>query len=107
MAGSGRSAAPVIAVAGMAFEARIARGAGVEAVYAARADRLERALAEAADAHGCAGVVSFGTAGGLAPDLAPGALIVADSVDGPFGVLDTDDAQDRKSTPAKIGRAHV
>ncbi|MGV4657140.1 phosphorylase, partial [Burkholderia pseudomallei] len=45
MAGSGRPAAPVIAVAGMAFEARIARGAGVEAVYAARADRLERALA--------------------------------------------------------------
>ncbi|MFW2474193.1 hypothetical protein ACN4GJ_27630, partial [Burkholderia pseudomallei] len=70
MAGSGRPAAPVIAVAGMAFEARIARGAGVEAVYAARADRLERALAEAARAHGCAGIVSFGTAGGLAPDLA-------------------------------------
>ncbi|KAB0660391.1 hypothetical protein F7R23_07495, partial [Burkholderia diffusa] len=64
---------PVIAVTGMAFEARIARGHGVEAVFAARADRLERALAEAT-ARGCAGIVSFGTAGGLAPDLAPGAL---------------------------------
>ncbi|AOK31171.1 MULTISPECIES: phosphorylase [Burkholderia] len=87
---SGQGAAPVIAVAGMAFEARIARGAGVEAVYAARADRLERALADAAAAHGCAAVVSFGTAGGLAPDLAPGALVIADAVDGPFGRLETD-----------------
>jgi hopanoid-associated phosphorylase len=34
--------------------------------------------------------VSFGTAGGLAPDLEPGALIVADAVEGPFGRLQTD-----------------
>ncbi|WP_081051632.1 phosphorylase [Burkholderia diffusa] len=80
---------PVIAVTGMAFEARIARGHGVEAVFAARADRLERALAEAT-ARGCAGIVSFGTAGGLAPDLAPGALVIADAIDGPFGRVKTD-----------------
>ena len=59
---------PVIAVTGMAFEARIVRGEGVEVVYAARADLLERALS-AAVARGCSGIVSFGTAGGLAPDL--------------------------------------
>ena len=82
---------PVIAVTGMAFEARIARGHGVEAVFAARADRLERALA-AATARGCAGIVSFGTAGGLAPDLAPGALVIADAIDGPFGRVQTDPA---------------
>jgi hopanoid-associated phosphorylase len=58
-------------------------------VYAARADLLERAL-NAAVARGCAGIVSFGTAGGLAPDLAPGTLIVADAVAGPFGRLETD-----------------
>ncbi|AOK13498.1 hypothetical protein WK31_24250 [Burkholderia vietnamiensis] len=75
----------------MAFEARIARGHGVEAVFAARADRLERALAEAT-ARGCAGIVSFGTAGGLAPDLAPGALVIADAIDGPFGRVQTDPA---------------
>ncbi|ACC73257.1 phosphorylase [Paraburkholderia phymatum] len=80
---------PVIAVTGMAFEARIARGKGVEAVYAARADLLERAL-NTAVARGCAGIVSFGTAGGLAPDLAPGTLIVASSVHSPLGVVDTD-----------------
>ncbi|WP_420883496.1 phosphorylase [Burkholderia latens] len=73
----------------MAFEARIARGHGVDAVFAARADRLERALAEAT-ARGCAGIVSFGTAGGLAPDLAPGALVIADAIDGPFGRVGTD-----------------
>jgi hopanoid-associated phosphorylase len=83
---------PVIVVTGMAFEARIARGDGserVEVVYAARADLLERAL-NAALARGAAGIVSFGTAGGLAPDLEPGALIVADAVHGPFGRIDTD-----------------
>lgn len=80
---------PVIAVTGMAFEARIARGEGVEAVFAARADRLERALTEAT-ARGCAGIVSFGTAGGLAPDLEPGALVIADAIDGPFGRVQTD-----------------
>jgi hopanoid-associated phosphorylase len=84
-----RSPLPVIVVAGMAFEARIARGEGVEVVYAARADLLERALS-AAVARGCSGIVSFGTAGGLAPDLEPGALIVADAVEGPFGRLQTD-----------------
>jgi hopanoid-associated phosphorylase len=84
-----RSSLPVIVVAGMAFEARIARGEGVEVVYAARADLLARALS-AAVARGCAGIVSFGTAGGLAPDLAPGSLIVADAIEGPFGRLQTD-----------------
>jgi hopanoid-associated phosphorylase len=82
-------AAPVIAVAGMDFEAKIARTAGVTAVYAAHAERLERAF-EAALAQGCAGIVSFGTAGGLAPDLAPGAVILADAVEGPAGRMLTD-----------------
>ncbi|TDN62717.1 hopanoid-associated phosphorylase [Paraburkholderia sp. BL10I2N1] len=82
-------ALPVIAVTGMAFEARIARGEGVDVVFAARADLLERAL-RAALVRGCSGIVSFGTAGGLAPDLEAGTLIVADAVDGPFGRVTTD-----------------
>jgi hopanoid-associated phosphorylase len=82
---------PVIAVTGMAFEARIARGVDVEAVFAARADLLENALSEAL-ARGASGVVSFGTAGGLAAELAPGTLIVADAIDGPFGRVCTDAA---------------
>ncbi|CAH2788387.1 MAG: Adenosylhopane nucleosidase, HpnG [uncultured Caballeronia sp.] len=73
----------------MAFEARIARGPGVESVFAARSDLLEHALSEAL-ARGCSGVISFGTAGGLSPELQPGTLIIASSVSGPFGMLDTD-----------------
>src|ERR1700760_4350975 len=88
-ADDGRSPMPVIVVTGMAFEARIARGEGVEVVYAARADLLERALS-AAVARGCSGIISFGTAGGLAPGLQPGSLVVADGVEGPFGRLQTD-----------------
>src|SRR5271165_4794141 len=80
---------PVIAVTGMAFEARIARGEGIEVVFAARADLLERAL-NAALARGCSGIISFGTAGGLAPDLEPGAVIVATAVEGPLGRFATD-----------------
>ncbi|MEK6346441.1 MAG: phosphorylase [Burkholderia sp.] len=94
--------APVIAVTGMAFEARIARGDGVETVFAARADRLERALSEAV-ARGCAGIISFGTAGGLAPDLEPGALVIADAIDGPFGEMVTDAAWNRRLANALRG----
>jgi hypothetical protein len=87
--GLGDARLPVIAVTGMAFEARIARGPGVESVFAARSDLLERAISEAL-ARGCSGIISFGTAGGLSPELEPGTVIIASSVSGPFGVLDTD-----------------
>lgn len=85
---------PVVVVTGMAFEARIARGDGhgqesIEVVCAARADKLTQALNDAL-ARGASGVISFGTAGGLAPDLTPGTLIVADAVDGPQGRVATD-----------------
>jgi hopanoid-associated phosphorylase len=84
----------VVAVAGMAFEARVAQGDGhdgVVAVYAARADLLDRALKTALD-RGVSGVISFGTAGGLAPDLEPGTIVIAEAVDGPFGRVETDAA---------------
>jgi hopanoid-associated phosphorylase len=73
----------------MAFEARIAQGPGVDAVFAARSDLLERALSEAL-AQGCSGIISFGTAGGLAPELVPGDVIIASAVSGPLGVIETD-----------------
>ncbi|WP_250453949.1 phosphorylase [Caballeronia sp. ATUFL_M2_KS44] len=86
----------------MAFEAKIVRGHGVEVVFAARADWLERALSDAV-ARGCSGIISFGTAGGLAPDLEPGALIVAQSVCGPFGTLPTDEAWSARIVEAFAG----
>ncbi|WJF91833.1 phosphorylase [Paraburkholderia bonniea] len=85
------AALPLIAVTGMAFEAQIVRGEGVEVVYGVQAGVLRQALAEAV-ARGCSGIISIGTAGGLSPELAPGALLVADAVEGPLGRYPTDPA---------------
>ena len=70
---------PVLAVTGLAWEARIAAGAGVRTLTGggnahALAARLQR---EAADA--CA-IVSFGVAGGLATGLAPGTCVIARTI---------------------------
>ena len=67
----------VIVVTGMAFEAGIAAGPGVVVVTggAANADAISAAVRQ-----GCRGIISFGIAGGLAPDLKPGACIVARSI---------------------------
>jgi adenosylhomocysteine nucleosidase len=67
----------VIVVTGMAFEAGIAAGSGVVVVTggAANADGISAAVQR-----GCRGIISFGIAGGLTPDLKPGACIVARSI---------------------------
>jgi hopanoid-associated phosphorylase len=67
----------VIVVTGMAFEAGIAAGPGVVVVTggAANADAISAAVRQ-----GCRGIISFGVAGGLIPDLKPGACIVARSI---------------------------
>lgn len=78
---SGRSAATagVVVVTGMAFEAAIAAGHGIDVVYRSGAGGFEAALAERLD-RPCAGIISFGVAGGLDAALAPGAVIVASGV---------------------------
>ncbi|CAM2147114.1 Phosphorylase [Pararobbsia alpina] len=68
----------IVVVTGLAFEARIAAGPGVRVIC-----QQNRTLADVlvpAIADGCEGVVSFGTAGGLVPDLRPGAWVIARSV---------------------------
>jgi len=69
----------MIAVVGMAFEARIAARLGVPVVCGGDGKHLERSLARAMAA-GCKGLISFGVAGGLAPGLAPGTCIIGSSV---------------------------
>jgi hopanoid-associated phosphorylase len=69
----------MIAVVGMAFEARIAARLGVPVVCGGDGKHLERSLSRAMAA-GCNGLVSFGVAGGLAPGLTPGTCIIGSSI---------------------------
>ena len=71
--------APVIVAAGMAFEARIAKGAGVRAIYGQKREAYIRKLHNLARA-GARGIISFGVAGGLSPSLKPGDVVIASSV---------------------------
>lgn len=74
----------IVVVCGLTAEAKIAAGPDVT-VIAGGGDRygLEAALDRAAStAHA---FVSFGVAGGLAPHLSPGDVLVADTVVGPGG----------------------
>jgi adenosylhomocysteine nucleosidase len=66
---------PVVAVTGLAFEARIAGSAAVIECGLRNSAPL-RALV----ARGCRGIISFGVAGGLAPGLPPGQWIVASAI---------------------------
>jgi adenosylhomocysteine nucleosidase len=79
---------PTIAVTCLAFESRIAAGPGV-AVLHGHIPNLRTAL-DNAIARGCSGIISFGIAGGLAPDLAPGDWVVASGVVAPNKRYPTD-----------------
>ncbi|MDB5405720.1 MAG: hypothetical protein JWL84_632 [Rhodospirillales bacterium] len=75
----------VIAVTGLRAEAAIARRAGLAIVCAGGVpERTSLALDEALE-HGAEGLISFGLAGGLAPQLRPGALIVPSQIIDPDG----------------------
>lgn len=70
---------PVLAVTGLAREARIAAGRGVITIGAGgNPVRLRALLNEQPPA--CRAVVSFGIAGGLDPALSPGAVVIATGV---------------------------
>ncbi|MCW3478597.1 phosphorylase [Neisseriaceae bacterium JH1-16] len=78
-------------VTGMAFEARIAAGSGVEVLYGLRGGALEHALAERLRTP-CEGVISFGVAGGLDLALVPGSVVVPRLIDNGTDGFDTDPA---------------
>ncbi len=70
---------PVIAVTGLAFEARIAAGAGVSVVCGGHRRALEGLLHDATN-RGSSGIISFGTAGALARDGVPGSWVIATGI---------------------------
>ncbi|WP_438344457.1 phosphorylase [Methylorubrum populi] len=71
----------VLAVAGLAREARIAAGPGVETIQAAGNPARLRALLDTRPPRGLRAVVSFGIAGGLDPALQPGDIVVCAHLD--------------------------
>ncbi len=75
-----RPAGAVLAVCGLATEARIAQGPGVRTVAGGgRADLLADAIEREIRA-GVLGLISFGVAGALVDGLRPGSIVVADCV---------------------------
>ena len=69
----------IVALVGLAFEARIASGPGV-IVICRNSERAIAASMDQALEQGCRGIISFGVAGGLAPHLRPGSWVVASSI---------------------------
>src|SRR5689334_13319362 len=68
----------IVTVVGLAFEARIAARTGMP-VLCGNAPTLAAAL-DRAILKGCSGLISFGVAGGLAPELRPGTCVVASDI---------------------------
>jgi len=69
----------LIAVVGLAFEARIAAGPGIRVICSGNGKGLAAALSGAI-LEGAQGVISFGVAGGLSPALRPGTCVIASAV---------------------------
>jgi adenosylhomocysteine nucleosidase len=75
----------VVVATGLQFEARLAHAPDKVKVCCGRGTHMAVALATAIGP-GCAGIISFGIAGGLDPQVRAGAVIVASSVIGANGV---------------------
>jgi adenosylhomocysteine nucleosidase len=71
--------AAVIGVTGLAFEARIAADCYTHAICGGDGSKLAGSLASAI-AGDCCGLISFGIAGGLSPDLPAGTCIVGSTI---------------------------
>jgi len=75
----------LVIVVGLAFEARIAAGPGIRVVCGGTGRNLTAmltaAIAEARTLFGdCPGIISFGVAGGLAPQLRPGTCVIGSAI---------------------------
>src|SRR5258708_4568607 len=98
----------VIAVTGMAREARIARRAKVAPVIASGDAQLLSSRLEAAIRAGAKGIISFGIAGALAPLLKPGDVV--SHVDGKrrlFAISGAHAVDTESHIAARLARKHA
>jgi adenosylhomocysteine nucleosidase len=72
-------------VTGLRVEARCLRGLNLRVAYSGGSSERARAEAARLVAEGAAGLVSFGCAGGLGPELRPGDLLLPETVRAPDG----------------------
>src|SRR5436309_11009427 len=79
-----RTLAPVLCTSGLAAEARVARAAGFQVIVGAGDQQRTTALLDAATRRAKC-FISFGIAGGLAPHLEPGNVILSTEVIGDDG----------------------
>lgn len=95
----------MIVIVGLAFEARIAAGSGLPIICSGDGRNLTLDLKRAI-ATGCRGLVSFGVAGGLDPELKPGTCVVASAI--VTGVVrhETDRPWSQKLLAAMPGAVH-
>jgi hopanoid-associated phosphorylase len=96
----------VLVACGLAFEARIARGSGARAASPRVCCGMVREQLAAAIDPDCAGIISFGIAGGLDPAVPPGALVVASSIVGPDRVWPVDEQWSNRLLDRYPGAIH-
>jgi adenosylhomocysteine nucleosidase len=97
---------PIIAVTGLSFEARIASGPGVVALCSSDPHQLSSAISIEV-LRGFIGIVSFGIAGGLCPNLAPGTCVVARLIVTPQERFAADGAWSRHLLRSIPGAVHA
>ena len=95
----------VIGVVGLALEARIVAGADTRAVCSGDGRTLATSLA-CAVAEGCRGLISFGIAGGLSPDLRTGTCVVGSTIITETAQLMTDSDWSRSLLQVLPGAVH-
>ena len=96
----------VIALVGMAFEARIAAGPGVFVICRDGKNAVAETF-EAALQRGCRSIISFGVAGGLAPHLRAGDWIVGSSIIDGQDARPTDTSWSQKMLSMIPGAQHA
>ncbi len=92
----------VVAVTGLRAEARLARGAGFAVICAGGNPARTAAALDKAIAEGVEGLISFGIAGGLDPQLRSGTLVAASAVIGADGTRHATDEAWRHALSADV-----